>query len=120
MKRFIILPLFFCLFVNAHSTFAQSETIKDVVDNLKKGDLTALTQKFNAETQFDIDGQIKTQNDLKAFIQNHPLKMLEAKHEGGAGSSSFAIFTYKSEGENYRLTLKTKNNVVDKVIISKE
>ncbi len=104
---------------------AQSEPITQFASNLKAGNMQAILGILHDQVELDIEGSTKVGKSesvalFKEFMSKHPLQGFEYLHKGSSGSSGYAIAKYSTDGGTYRVTVKTNNNLIEKVDFKKE
>ncbi len=86
----------------------------DVVDALKKGNVTAIATYFDDMVEIALPDKSDSYNKsqatvvLKDFFTNNPVKNFVIEHKGNNGGSEFCIGTLQTQKNNYRLTVYLK------------
>ncbi|MEO1655018.1 MAG: DUF4783 domain-containing protein [Bacteroidota bacterium] len=121
--RWFVLILF-CLI--GWEVEAQDNVLDKFAQNLKAGNSGALASCFVDPVQINLDGESKSSDKnssvsfLSNFMKSHPLQDFKYLHKGSAGELSYAIGKYTSGGDSYRVTVKTRGKLIEKVDFKKE
>ncbi|NJO03780.1 MAG: DUF4783 domain-containing protein [Bacteroidia bacterium] len=127
MKAIIkIISVFLLIFVISPQGYAQSEVMSKFSSSIKAGNVQELIKGLADPVELSIEGQEKSLGKSEAaaaignFISQHPLQNFEYLHQGSSGTAEYAIARYSSGGQNYRVMVKTKGNVIEKIEFKKE
>lgn len=107
--------LFFNIFLVSTSLFAQEQVVASAREALKSGDVPKLVAQLNEPIELNLIDQKnnfdKAQAEiiLKDFFDKNPVKSFEFDHQTTSrGGLRFAIGTYVSQSEKYRVHLLIK------------
>lgn len=100
------------------SSFAQPDTIDEVIVTLRSGDADGLSKYFddNVELKLPVksDSYSKAQAQviLKDFFGNNGVKGFELKHKGDSPGGHYCIGTLQTKSGNFRahVFMKSKGN----------
>lgn len=127
MTKFYVRVLICSLFwLMAWQAQAQETVFDKFAQNLKAGNSGALASCFMDPIQIKLNGEEKSSDKnsslsfLSNFLKSHPLQDFKYLHKGSAGELSYAIAKYTSGGDSYRVTVKTRGELIEKVDFKKE
>lgn len=100
------------------SSFAQPDTIDEVIGALRSGDAASLSKYFDDNVELSLpvksDSYSKAQAQviLKDFFGNNGVKGFDLKHKGDSPGGHYCIGTLQTKSGNFRahVFLKSKGN----------
>jgi hypothetical protein len=113
-----LLTSFMTVAIVMMSSFAQPNTIDEVIGALRSGDSEALSKYFDDNVELTLpvksDSYSKAQAQviLKDFFGNNGVKGFELKHKGDSPGGHYCIGTLQTKSGNYRahVFMKSKGN----------
>ena len=111
----------FILLGSYPSVYAQDDVLNKFATNLKSGNTQGMVSFLNEKVEISIDGQTssvskaESANMIKTFLSKHPVSAFTYKHKGSSGSAGYAIASMVSNGQNYRIMIRVKDNAIEKI-----
>jgi hypothetical protein len=108
------------------TTVYSQDVMQKFATQLKSGNTEALSQSFSETIELNIEGsrsevsKNESTSILKNFFSQHPANDFKLVHQGASGSSSFAIGEFTHNGVSYRLMIKIKDNIIEKLEITQK
>lgn len=101
--------------------YAQDEVLNKFAAQIQSGNTQELVNFLKDQVEISIDGQTssvsksESANLIKGFLSKHPVSTFQYKHKGTSGNAGYAIASMVSNGQNYRIMLRIKDNNIEKI-----
>ncbi|MDX2301915.1 MAG: DUF4783 domain-containing protein [Microscillaceae bacterium] len=101
--------------------FGQDEVLNKFAADMQSGNTQDLLSFLNDQVEISIDGQSnslskgESVNLIKGFLSKHPVSAFQYKHKGSSGNTGYAIASMVSNGQNYRIMIRMKDNTIEKI-----
>jgi Domain of unknown function (DUF4783) len=127
--------LVWCFVLAGAELMAQEELFNTLKDYLKAGNSKEVAKYFNTSVDMKMEGSISAMMDggvsayskaqaefvLRDFLRKHPPTDFSIVHTGSSkGGQQYAIGTYVSNGENYSVMLRVKDNLIHEISFVKK